>query len=151
MSTRLFSNVAESWLKSRTNYTKSIISHRIDTSDPWLMFNGDIIPALGVMAFAFMCHHNTFLVYQNLQNASLSTWQRITHWSVGFALIISSAFGVAGYLTFRGSSQGDLLENYCWDDDLMNLCRIVFSTAILLAFPIECIIAREVRWIISSS
>lgn len=103
----------------------------IDTADSWNMFNGDIIPALGVMAFgkktleddwitclalnlklilAFMCHHNTFLVYQNLQNASLPKWKRITHWSVGFALLISSAFGVAGYMTFRGSSQGKNIQ-----------------------------------------
>ena len=39
---------------------------------------------------------------------------------------------------------GDLLENYCWSDDLMNVSRISFSITILLTFPIECFVAREV-------
>lgn len=39
---------------------------------------------------------------------------------------------------------GDLLENYCWDDDLMNLSRLLFSITILLTFPIECFVVRDV-------
>lgn len=41
-------------------------------------------------------------------------------------------------------STGDLLENYCWDDDLMNFSRVLFSISILLTFPIECFVSREV-------
>jgi len=41
-------------------------------------------------------------------------------------------------------STGDLLENYCWNDDLMNVSRISFSITILLTFPIECFVSREV-------
>lgn len=39
---------------------------------------------------------------------------------------------------------GDLLENYCWNDDLMNFGRVLFSVSILLTFPIECFVSREV-------
>lgn len=39
---------------------------------------------------------------------------------------------------------GDLLENYCWNDDLMNFSRVLFSVSILLTFPIECFVSREV-------
>lgn len=39
---------------------------------------------------------------------------------------------------------GDLLENYCPDDDLMNFARIFFSVTILLTYPIECFVTREV-------
>lgn len=42
------------------------------------------------------------------------------------------------------SFTGDLLENYCWYDDLMNVSRVAFSISILLTFPIECFVAREV-------
>lgn len=43
-------------------------------------------------------------------------------------------------------SAGDLLENYCWNDDLMNLARVFFSVSILLTFPIECFVSREVKY-----
>lgn len=39
---------------------------------------------------------------------------------------------------------GDLLENYCWNDDLVNMARFFFSITILLTFPIECFVTREV-------
>lgn len=38
---------------------------------------------------------------------------------------------------------GDLLENYCYDD--MNLARVLFCVSILLTFPLECFVSREVR------
>lgn len=91
-----------------------------------------------------MCHHNTFLVYQSMRNASLERWEKVTHISVGFAWLVAACFGIAGYATFRAQSQGDLLENYCWDDDLMNFARVLFSISILLTFPIECFVSREV-------
>lgn len=36
------------------------------------------------------------------------------------------------------------MENYCWNDDLMNLARVVYSITILLTFPIECLVSRAV-------
>lgn len=115
-----------------------------DTADSWRFANVDVIPATGIMAFAFMCHHNTFLVYQSMRNASLERWEKVTHISIGFAWTVAALFGIAGYSTFRALSQGDLLENYCWNDDLMNFSRILFSISILLTFPIECFVSREI-------
>ncbi|XP_036332783.1 angiotensin-converting enzyme isoform X2 [Rhagoletis pomonella] len=91
-----------------------------------------------------MCHHNTFLVYQSMRNATLERWEKVTHVSIGFALAVAALFGIAGYSTFRALSQGDLLENYCWNDDLMNFSRVLFSVSILLTFPIECFVSREI-------
>ncbi|KAG4076662.1 hypothetical protein HA402_001949 [Bradysia odoriphaga] len=115
-----------------------------DTPDSWRFAHIDVIPATGIMAFAFMCHHNTFLVYQSMRDASLERWEKVTHISIGFAFFVAALFGIAGYATFRALSQGDLLENYCWDDDLMNFSRILFSISILLTFPIECFVSREI-------
>ncbi|KAL5288031.1 SLC38A11 family protein [Megaselia abdita] len=114
------------------------------TNEAWRFAYFDIIPALGIMAFAFMCHHNTFLMYQSIECPSLEKWEKVTKVSVGFATVVSVLFGIFGYATFREFSQGDLLENYCWDDDLMNLSRILFSISILLTFPIECFASREI-------
>ncbi len=38
---------------------------------------------------------------------------------------------------------GDLLENYCRGDHLMNAARIMFCLTILLTAPIECFVARD--------
>lgn len=54
-----------------------------------------------------MCHHNTFLVYQSMRDASLAQWEKVTHISVGFAWIVAAFFGIVGYATFRALSQGN--------------------------------------------
>ncbi|XP_058976174.1 putative sodium-coupled neutral amino acid transporter 11 [Musca domestica] len=115
-----------------------------DTAESWRFANSDVIPATGIMVFAFMCHHNTFLVYQSMRDATMERWEKVTHISIGFAWTVAALFGIAGYSTFRALSQGDLLENYCWNDDLMNFSRVLFSISILLTFPIECFVSREI-------
>lgn len=53
-----------------------------------------------------MCHHNTFLVYQSMQDATLERWEKVTHISIAFACGVSAIFGLTGYATFRALSQG---------------------------------------------
>ncbi|XP_014285965.1 putative sodium-coupled neutral amino acid transporter 11 [Halyomorpha halys] len=114
------------------------------TRNSWELFNWGVIPAIGIMAFAFMCHHNVFLLYGSIKGADQGRWDKVTHYSVFSSFVISCLFGITGYATFTGYSQGDLLENYCWDDDLMNAARIAFSLTILFTFPIECLVTRAV-------
>ena len=45
---------------------------------------------------------------------------------------------------------GDLLENYCKNDDLMNAARFGFAITIMLTYPIECFVTREVSKFICS-
>ncbi|KAK7066891.1 hypothetical protein SK128_005131 [Halocaridina rubra] len=96
------------------------------------------------MSFAFMCHHSSFLVYESLADNTQERWNKTTHISIGAAAILSLLFAVAGYVTFTGYVQGDVFENYCWGDDLMNVCRGFYAVTILLTFPIECFVARDV-------
>ena len=63
------------------------------------------------LTIAFFCHHNTFLVYHSMQNATLQRWEKVTHISVGFAWAFAFLFGIAGYATFRELSQGMYFYN----------------------------------------
>ncbi|KAH1019126.1 hypothetical protein HUJ05_006774 [Dendroctonus ponderosae] len=95
----------------------STCSFRPDHPDSWRFFNSDIIPAVGIMAFAFMCHHNTFLIYSSIADTSQKKWETVTHASILTSLIVSCIFGIAGYATFKaycqeGTSYSDLGSNY---------------------------------------
>ncbi|XP_071539182.1 putative sodium-coupled neutral amino acid transporter 11 [Panulirus ornatus] len=114
------------------------------TDDAWNFGGENLASAIGIMSFAFMCHHSSFLVYDSLADNTQERWNKVTHISIGSAAVLSLVFAVAGYLTFTGYTQGDVFENYCWDDDLMNLCRGAYAFTILLTFPIECFVARDV-------
>ncbi|XP_056283500.1 putative sodium-coupled neutral amino acid transporter 11 isoform X1 [Pseudoliparis swirei] len=114
------------------------------TENAWAFAKWNAIQAVGVMSFAFICHHNSFLIYGSLEQPTLANWSRVTHASVGSALIISAAFAVAGYTTFTGYTQGDIFENYCRNDNLATFGRCCFGFSIMTTFPLECFVTREV-------
>uniref|UniRef100_A0A8C6VUJ7 Putative sodium-coupled neutral amino acid transporter 11 n=1 Tax=Nothobranchius furzeri TaxID=105023 RepID=A0A8C6VUJ7_NOTFU len=114
------------------------------TENAWSFAKWNAIQAVGVMSFAFICHHNSFLIYNSLEHPTLSNWSRVTHISVGSSLVISAAFAVAGYTTFTGYTQGDIFENYCRDDNLATFGRFCFGFSIITTFPLECFVTREV-------
>ncbi|XP_030614566.1 putative sodium-coupled neutral amino acid transporter 11 [Archocentrus centrarchus] len=116
----------------------------LPTDDAWVFAKWNAIQAVGVMSFAFICHHNSFLIYGSLEQPTLAKWSQVTHISVGSALIISAGFAVAGYTTFTGYTQGDIFENYCRNDNLATFGRFCFAVSIITTFPLECFVTREV-------
>ncbi|XP_060581490.1 putative sodium-coupled neutral amino acid transporter 11 isoform X2 [Ruditapes philippinarum] len=114
------------------------------TEDAWSFANVNITQAIGIMAFAYMCHHNTFLIHASLENPTTERWNFVTHVSVMFCMVFMLVFGLIGYASFTGWTQGDLLENYCQSDDFMNVARFGFAFTIMLTYPIECFVTREV-------
>ncbi|KAL6484638.1 hypothetical protein MHYP_G00066830 [Metynnis hypsauchen] len=114
------------------------------SEDAWVFARWNAIQAVGVMSFAFICHHNSFIIYESLQEPTLRNWLRITHMSVGSAALISAIFAAAGYTTFTGYTQGDIFENYCKNDNLATFGRFCYGLSIITTFPLECFVTREV-------
>ncbi|KAM7104324.1 putative sodium-coupled neutral amino acid transporter 11 isoform 1-T1 [Molossus nigricans] len=122
----------------------SLSPHIPKTEDAWVFAKPNAIQAIGVMSFAFICHHNCFLVYGSLEEPTLAKWSRIIHVSILISVFISIIFAVCGYLTFTGFTQGDLFENYCRDDNLITFGRFCYGVTVILTYPIECFVTREV-------
>lgn len=112
--------------------------------DAYSLIGGGITEAIGIISFAYMCHHSSFLVYESMENPTQSRWNRVTHISLAVSFLIVFVFGVAGYVTFTGFSEGDLLENYCTKDNAALLARLLFGVTIMLTYPIECFVVRDV-------
>ena len=55
---------------------------------------------------AYMCHHNSFLIYDSLVEPSEKRWGLVTHSSVLFAMACTLILGITGYATFTGHTQG---------------------------------------------
>ncbi|XP_067328057.1 putative sodium-coupled neutral amino acid transporter 11 isoform X2 [Anolis sagrei] len=117
---------------------------RSPTENPWVFAKPNAVQAIGVMSFAFICHHNSFLIYGSLKEPTLSNWTRVTHVSVSFAVFVSLVFATCGYLTFKEYTEGDIFENYCRDDDLATFGRFCYGITVILTFPLECFVTREV-------
>ncbi|XP_073663738.1 putative sodium-coupled neutral amino acid transporter 11 isoform X10 [Tursiops truncatus] len=122
----------------------SLGPHIPKTEDAWIFAKPNAIQAVGVMSFAFICHHNCFLVYGSLEEPTVAKWSRIIHVSTLISVFISILFATCGYLTFTGYTQGDLFENYCRNDDLVTFGRFCYGVTVILTYPIECFVTREV-------
>ncbi|XP_014791284.1 putative sodium-coupled neutral amino acid transporter 11 [Octopus bimaculoides] len=114
------------------------------TPNAWSFANGHFTDALGIISFAYVCHHNTFMIHTSLENPTTARWGYVTHASIAAATVFTLLFGIVGYVSFTGYTQGDLLENYCYNDSLVNVARIVYTITIMLTFPVECFVCREV-------
>ncbi|XP_059355418.1 putative sodium-coupled neutral amino acid transporter 11 [Carassius carassius] len=114
------------------------------SDDAWVFARWNAIQAVAVMSFAFICHHNSFMIYGSLREPTLSSWSLVTHVSVGSAVLVSAVFAAAGYVTFTGYTQGDIFENYCRNDNLATFGRFCYGISIITTFPLECFVTREV-------
>nr|XP_017510811.2 putative sodium-coupled neutral amino acid transporter 11 isoform X1 [Manis javanica] len=114
------------------------------TDDAWVFAKPNAVQAVGVMSFAFICHHNSFLVYGSLEDPTVAEWSRVIHVSMLASVFVSLLFAACGYLTFTGFTQGDLFENYCRNDDLVTFGRFCYGVTVILTYPIECFVTRDV-------
>merc|ERR1711916_48981 len=107
-------------------------------------FQPHFVQAIGVMAFAYVMHHNAFLIYASLKDTSMKKFAKVTHLSVVVAATMSIALGVGGFYPFGHETKDDVLDNFADDNSAANAARFFFALAIMLTYPIECFVAREV-------
>ncbi|XP_071803818.1 putative sodium-coupled neutral amino acid transporter 11 isoform X2 [Asterias amurensis] len=118
--------------------------HIPPTDGAWNFANFQFTESIGIITFAYICHHNSFLVYTSLETPDAHNWSKVTHSAVVMATFLSILVGLGGFITFTGYTQGDVLQNYCHTDDLANVGRVVFAVTIVCTYPLECFVCREV-------
>ncbi|KAJ3351378.1 hypothetical protein GGF32_004306 [Allomyces javanicus] len=102
------------------------------------------IKAIGVISFAFVCHHNTFIIYGSLDLPTLDRFARVTHLSAATSLIACLLLAVSAYLAFTTTTQGNVLNNFAPDDTVINIARLAFALNMFTTFPMETFVARHV-------
>ena len=107
-------------------------------------FKPSFIRAIGVISFAFVCHHNSFLIFGSLRRPSIDNQYAVTYWSTGISCAFSLALGVVGYSFFGPLTHANILNNFAHDSALMNVARLAFAMNMFTTFPLECFVCREV-------
>ncbi|KAL9617999.1 MAG: hypothetical protein Q9160_007247 [Pyrenula sp. 1 TL-2023] len=124
-----------------------------------LFINSGFFQAVGVISFAFVCHHNTLLIYSSLHTPTLNRFATVTHLSTLISLLACLAMGLAGLLTFGSKTQGNVLNNFPMNGNTNNtpsnsttsaanplvlIARLCFGLNMLTTLPLECFVCREV-------
>ncbi|KAJ1720707.1 hypothetical protein LPJ53_004686 [Coemansia erecta] len=111
---------------------------------PVVFGNTGVFQAVGVITFAFVCHHNSFMIYGSLRKPTLNRYFEVIHISTAIATVASVVIGTFGYVYFREKTQGNILNNFPQDSLLINIARFLFALNMITTFPMETLVAREV-------
>lgn len=83
--------------------------------DPGLRFTivqPGVFQAIGVISFAFVCHHNSLLIYGSMKTPTIDRFALVTHISTFFSLISCSVLAISAYWVFTNKTQGNILNNF---------------------------------------
>lgn len=103
-----------------------------------------IFQAIGVISFAFVCHHNSLLIYGSLRTPTMDRFDRVTHVAAGVSLVACLTLAVPAFLVFTDRTQGNVLNNFPQDDTVINIARFCFGANMVTTTPMELMVCREV-------
>lgn len=116
--------------------------------DPSLRFTvvnpSHLVSSISVISFAFVCHHNSLLIYASLKEPSMDKFTKVTHYSTTIACACLTAMSIAGYWTFEEKTLGNVLNNFPENDTFVNIARFAFGVNMFTTFPLEAFVCREV-------
>jgi solute carrier family 38 (sodium-coupled neutral amino acid transporter), member 4 len=110
----------------------------------WLWAKGgNMLKALPIICFAFLCHPNMFPIYQQLDGATHQRMAVVSRCSILLSTLVYLVVGIFGYLTFlrRAQTEADLLNLYdvgtgSWFSMTLLGSRVGYGLAIILSYPI---------------
>ncbi|KAG0302219.1 hypothetical protein BGZ98_007677 [Dissophora globulifera] len=117
---------------------------RGDPDVVWTFARPKLFQSIGVISFAFVCHHNSFLIFGSLQKPTLNRVKIVTHVSMGFSLLACLLLALSGYLSFSDKTQGNVLNNFPSDNFIINIARFCFGVNMFTTLPLEAFVCREV-------
>lgn len=135
-----------------------------DPSKRLTVIGPGVFQAIGVISFAFVCHHNSLLIYGSLRTPTLDRFAKVTHISTVISLVACCTLAISAYVVFTDKTQGNILNNFSavrqvffstWDDlgkidvrlkndTLINVARFCFGLNMFTTLPLELFVCREV-------
>ncbi|KAK4701369.1 solute carrier family 38 (sodium-coupled neutral amino acid transporter), member 11, partial [Phenoliferia sp. Uapishka_3] len=115
-----------------------------DPSERWTFIRGGFFEAIGVISFAFVCHHNSLLIYGSLRTPTIDRFARVTHISTALSVLACLCMSTSGFLVFTDRTQGNILNNFAQNDTIINIARACFGANMFATLPLEAFVCREV-------
>ena len=99
--------------------------------------------AIGILAFSFVCHHNTFLMRASLNDATFERFSKVIHICFSTAGSCCLITGIIGFYIFGNRTDSDLLDSFA--ENTMSACaKAAFCFIMMMTYPLELFVAREV-------
>ncbi|KAJ7579259.1 amino acid transporter [Mycena floridula] len=115
-----------------------------DPSQRFSIIRPGVFQAIGVISFAFVCHHNSLLIYGSLRTPTMDRFATVTHISTAMSLVACCTLAISAFLVFTNKTQGNILNNFSSTDTLINVARFCFGLNMFTTLPLELFVCREV-------
>ncbi|KAI6125719.1 amino acid transporter [Pisolithus croceorrhizus] len=115
-----------------------------DPSERLAIVGPGIFQAIGVISFAFVCHHNSLLIYGSLRKPTLDRFAQVTHCSTIISLVACCTLAISAFWNFTDKTQGNILNNFPANNTLINVARFCFGLNMFTTLPLELFVCREV-------
>lgn len=106
-------------------------------------FNATFFEGLDILAFVFVNHHGTSLIFKTMKYPSIMNWRRAITFACRAGILLCSMIGIAGYSLFGKYTQGNILNNFDQQDALISFARAIVSISVILTYPQDCFVARH--------
>lgn len=83
-----------------------------DPSKRFSIVSPGVFQAIGVISFAFVCHHNSLLIYGSLKTPTLDRFAKVTHISTALSFVACATLAISAYIVFTDRTQGNILNNF---------------------------------------
>ena len=118
-------------------------SNDIDHSQSIPFIRIGFFEGVGTMSFAFVCHHNSFIIYNSLKNATKERWKIVSNGSVSLSVSLSLLLSIIAYLSFRDEIESDCLNNFSFNDVAISISRVLLAITMVLTYPMEQFVSRH--------
>ncbi|KIL66200.1 hypothetical protein M378DRAFT_75428 [Amanita muscaria Koide BX008] len=115
-----------------------------DPSKRFSILEPGIFQSIGVISFAFVCHHNSLLIYGSLRTPTLDRFAKVTHISTFISLVSCLILAISAFLVFTNKTRGNILNNFPVNDTIINIARFCFGLNMFTTLPLELFVCREV-------
>eukprot|EP00484_Ammonia_sp_Unknown_P027260 CAMPEP_0197024838 /NCGR_PEP_ID=MMETSP1384-20130603/5316_1 /TAXON_ID=29189 /ORGANISM="Ammonia sp." /LENGTH=468 /DNA_ID=CAMNT_0042453293 /DNA_START=85 /DNA_END=1491 /DNA_ORIENTATION=+ len=102
--------------------------------------------AIGVLAFSFVCHDSSFLLFNTLSNPTTARFFKLSFSGTFIAIFFTLCLSIPAYLTFGNSVDANILNNYNIFNPLIVSIRIIFVFTMTLTFPGSFFLVRHILY-----
>ena len=107
------------------------------------LFSSRMFAGIGTLSFAFVCMHNSFIVYRSLEVRTEENWNVVSRGSVFFCFVLATIFGMAGYISFGDRIEGDILNNFIVERKPIDWARGFLACCMIFVYPMEMFVSRH--------
>jgi sodium-coupled neutral amino acid transporter 11 len=103
----------------------------------------NIFGCIGLLSFAFVTHHNAFLLMGSLKTPTMRRFNTAIHISCTAVTTIMGTIAFFGCLAYQHETKGNILKNLPATSVQANIARLCMGISMMMTFPIEMFVCRH--------